>query len=169
MPAPSHPPQVTHPHSTGGRTGRESRGDELRRSSRQAGWTAPRSLSRGWPRGKMLPRDSPDPRQGDHSGKTSLPSPHQITTVVTASLYKDFKTRAPGAPQLPPPRSSTCKSARLPTTRGWEHILSPFTKKKTCKTVIYASFQPSPAILLGAAQNKGNSTLPHTRKKKRNI
>ena len=98
MPAPSHRPQVTHPHSTGGRTGRESRGDELRRSSRQAGWTAPRSLSRGWPRGKMLPRDSPDPRQGDHSGTTSLPSPHQITTVVTTSLYKDFKTQLLGLP-----------------------------------------------------------------------
>lgn len=119
----------------GGRTGRQSGHDELKRSSREAGWTGPPprpppfSIQR-LAAIEMLPQDSANPRPGDYSGKTSPPSPQQITTVVTASLYKGFKTQLLGAPQLPPPTSSTSKSARHPTTRGQEHILSRFTQNK---------------------------------------
>lgn len=103
------------------------------------------------------------PGRGTTQERPPPPLPGQITPVVTASLYKGFKKQLPGAP---PATSTQVVCLQItPTSEGQGPGIPPppLRSKQTCTTLIYASFQP---ILLGAARNKHNSTLPHTRKKK---
>lgn len=115
---------------------------------------------------RVLLQDSADPRPGATQGRPPRPltPDHNCCDrlrFTRASRHSSWGSRLPSTPssqQISP--TSHDQGAR-------EHILSPFTQASACTTVIYASFQPSPAILLGAAWDKGNSTLPHKGKKKK--
>ena len=134
------PPPASHT-PLGGRTGRESRRDELRRSSGEAGWTAPLFSVQRLATVRCYHRTPLIPGRRTTQGRLPALSPPDHNCCDHLAL-QGLQDTAPRAPRLPPPRLSTRKSARHPTTRGREHILSPFTQNKHVQPSSTLPFSP---------------------------
>ena len=113
----------------------------------------------------MLPRDSADPGPGDHSGKTSFPSPRPDHTCCHCLTLQGLQHPAPGgAPSYLHPGRPPANQPNIGGPGAGNTSSAP-----SLKTNMYSPdlcfFQP---ILLGAARNTHNSTLRHTRRKNKN-